>query len=41
MSSQGCSTAGDQLDPSSPLGSRKIAVSFLVPKQHSSERGAA
>lgn len=32
MSSRGCSTAGDQLDPSSPLGSRKIAVSFLLPK---------
>lgn len=30
--SRGCSTAGDQLDPSSPLDSRKTAVSFLVPK---------
>lgn len=30
--SWGCNTAGDQLDPSSPLSSRKIAVSFLVPR---------
>lgn len=30
--SRGCNTAGDQLDPSSPLSSRKIAVSFLVPR---------
>lgn len=33
MSSRGCCTAGDQLDPSSPLSSRNIAASFLVPKK--------